>query len=387
MEEEEDFLEEVRDFLESDLTEDLRAAGRNTVGTHSDIAACRIWHRRLHERGWIAPSWPVERGGTGWSARRRFLFEQECAKNDAPILFAGGIRSLGPLLIAMGTENQQARYLKPILTGEDLWCQGFSEPGAGSDLAALRTCAMSDGEEYVVNGAKIWTTGAHLSNRMFALVRTASAARPQEGITFLLIDMDSPGIKVEPILCFDDEHEFNQVFLDEVRVPKANRVGAEGEGWAVAKHLMRFARSNNTTSGLLRRAFRNVERLVAMEDATRAGLADRLAAVEIELRGFESFELRLLTAGRLTGDDETASSLMKCMASELHQTITELGIEAAGPYGAVAGSLNGNGTPLSAAAAHATRKYFSTRAASIYSGTNETHRNIIGRSLIELPRP
>ncbi|KAB7742911.1 acyl-CoA dehydrogenase [Parvibaculum sedimenti] len=384
MEEDERFLGEVRAFLDEKLTPELRTAGRRTVGTHSQIEACRVWHRRLYERGWIAPAWPRAHGGTGWTARHRFLFEQECAANDAPLLFAGGLRSLGPLLIAEGTPEQRERYLKPILTGDDLWCQGFSEPGAGSDLAAVKSRAIADGDHYVLNGSKIWTTGAHHSNRMFALMRTSQGTRPQEGITFLLIDMDMPEIKVEPIISFDGEHEFNQVFFDDVRVPMANRVGAEGDGWSVAKQLMRFARSNNTTSGLLRRAYRGVERLLALGGGATDEIRLRRAAVEIDIRSFESFELRLLTGGRLSGDDEIASSLMKSMASELHQRITELGVEAAGPYGAVAEHLNGNASPLAEEAAHASCKYFSTRAASIYSGTNETHRNIIARSLIDL---
>lgn len=382
METEQAFLDEVRNFLRDNLTPDLAAAGRRTVGTHSEIEACRIWHRRLYERGWIAPAWPAQHGGTGWAPTQRFLFERECALADAPILFAGGLRSLGPLLIAAGTPEQRARYLGPILSGDDLWCQGFSEPGAGSDLAALRTRARRDGEDYVVDGSKIWTTGAHHANRMFALVRTSDGARPQEGITFLLIDMATPGIKVVPIIGFDGEHEFNQVFLDGVRVPAANRVGAENEGWAVAKQLMRFARSNNTTSGLLRRAMRGVERLIAADPSPDADLARRRAAIEIELRCFESFELRLLAGGRLAGDDEVASSLMKTLASELHQKVTELGIEVAGLRGAAAGGFDGNGSTQAAACAQATRKYFATRAASIYSGTNETHRNIVGRALL-----
>ncbi|MCF8470874.1 MAG: acyl-CoA dehydrogenase family protein [Parvibaculum sp.] len=386
MDKEQPFIEDVRSFLSENLTPDLRLAGRRTVGTHSDIAACRIWHRRLHERGWIAPAWPSDQGGTGWSVQQRFLFEQECALNDAPILFATGLRSLGPLIIALGTPEQKSRYLNPILTGEDLWCQGFSEPGAGSDLAGLTTRAVSDGDNYMVTGSKIWTTGAHHANRMFALVRTSQGSRPQEGITFLLIDMDTPGITVEPIICFDGEHEFNQVFFDDVCVPKANRIGSEGDGWAVAKHLMRFARSNNTTSGLLRRAFRRLERLGDDNLPADPAFTRRKAELDIELRSFESFELHLLSSGRLSGDDEIASSLMKCMASELHQKITELGIEAAGFYGTgTTESIDGD-SAASTNARWAMRKYFSTRAASIYSGTNETHHNIISRSLLNFAK-
>lgn len=364
------FLSEVREFLDAELTADLREAGRRTTGVHSDIAACRAWHRRLYKKGWIAPAWPAAYGGTGWSAWQRFLFEQECARADAPILFATGLRSLGPLLIAAGTPEQQRRYLPAILSGEDLWCQGFSEAGAGSDLAALETRAADDGEDYIVTGRKLWTTGAHLANRMFALVRTQRSAKPQEGITFLLIDMNSPGIGVAPILTMDGAHEFNEVVFDGVRVPKTNRVGAENEGWAMAKQLMRFARSNNTNASLLRRGWRALER--AMEEANAVcdpGIAGRRASLEIELETFEALELRLLSAGRLDGGDEAASSLMKTAATELHQRITEFILDAAGPGAMSAG-------------AYASRKYLSTRAASIYSGTNEIHRGVMARHLL-----
>lgn len=369
-EENRNFLSEVREFLDTELTPDLREAGRRTTGVHSEIAACRAWHRRLYKKGWIAPAWPLAYGGTGWSVWQRFLFEQECARADAPILFATGLRSLGPLLIAAGTPEQQHRYLPAILSGEDLWCQGFSEAGAGSDLAALETRAADDGEDYIVTGRKLWTTGAHFVNRMFALVRTERSAKPQEGITFLLIDMNSPGIDVAPIRTMDGAHEFNEVTFDGVRVPKANRVGAENEGWAMAKQLMRFARSNNTNASLLRRAWRTLER--EMEDANSAcdpGIAGRRASLEIELETFEALELRLLSSGRLGGGDEAASSLMKTAATELHQRITELLLDAAGP-----GAL--------AAGAYASRKYLSTRAASIYSGTNEIHRGVMARHLL-----
>lgn len=364
------FLSEVREFLDAELTADLREAGRRTTGVHSDIAACRAWHSRLYKKGWIAPAWPAAYGGTGWSIWQRFLFEQECARADAPILFATGLRSLGPLLIAAGTPEQQRRYLPAILSGEDLWCQGFSEAGAGSDLAALETRAADDGENYIVTGRKLWTTGAHLANRMFALVRTQRSAKPQEGITFLLIGMNSPGIDVAPILTMDGAHEFNEVTFDAVRVPKVNRVGTENEGWAMAKQLMRFARSNNTNASLLRRAWRALER--AIEDANSAcdpGIAGRRASLEIELETFEALELRLLSAGRLDGGDEAASSLMKTAATELHQRITEFILDAAGPGAMSAG-------------AYASRKYLSTRAASIYSGTNEIHRGVMARHLL-----
>jgi len=249
------FLREVHAFLDSALTDELRAAGRSTVGVHSPIEACREWHTRLYQRGWIAPAWPVEFGGTGWSPRQRFLFDRECARNDAPILFAGAIRSLGPLLIEAGTQAQRDRFLPTILSGEELWCQGYSEPGAGSDLAALSCRAVRQGDDYVVNGSKIWTTGAHLAQWMYAIVRTAELERRQQGLTFLLIDMSSSGLSIRPIIGLAGDHEFNQVFFDGVRVPVANRVGDENDGWSIAKRLMQLARSNNTPAALVRRAF------------------------------------------------------------------------------------------------------------------------------------
>jgi acyl-CoA dehydrogenase len=361
------FLAEVDRFLARALTPDLREAGRNTIGTYSDIRACRIWHRRLFERGWIAPAWPIEHGGTGWTPVQRMLFERACAENDAPILFAGGIRTLGPLLIAMGTPQQRARYLPAILNGTDLWCQGFSETGAGSDLAALTTRAVRVGDHYVVNGSKIWTTGAHIADRMFCLVRTAAGERPQDGITFLLIDMASSGISVRPIVSIAGEHEFNEVIFDRVRVPAENRVGDENEGWSAAKLLMRFARSNNTTSGLLRRALRRAARdLEAAGERDIASSRLKLAEAECELVAFESLELKIMSSARSQGMSGAQASMLKTVATELHQKLTAIGLDI-GPGWCEAG--------------FATRKYFGTRAASIYSGTNETHRNLIWQQI------
>ncbi|HTW35407.1 MAG TPA: acyl-CoA dehydrogenase family protein [Rhizomicrobium sp.] len=350
------FVQEVRAFLTEALTSDLRAAGRVTTGVHSDIDACREWHARLAARGWIAPAWPKAHGGTGWSARQRFVFDRECADSDAPILFGSGLRALGPLLIAMGTEAQKRRYLPAILRGEDLWCQGFSEAGAGSDLAALSISAVRDGDRYRINGRKLWTTGAQHANRMFALVRTARAEKPHHGITFLLMDMDTPGLSVSPIRTIDGECDFNEVVFDDVLVPTENRVGGEGEGWAAAKLLMRFARGNNTTSAHLRRALRRAREAAPI----RASFAE----AETALVAYEALELALLSANRLDGSDEVASSMLKTLATELNQRISEFGLDAAG------------------AAALPAKRYFATRAASIYSGTNEIHRNLLARHLL-----
>jgi acyl-CoA dehydrogenase len=376
------FLSEVRAFLEAQLTEDLRRAGRATTGVHSDIDACRIWHRRLYARGWIAPAWPLEHGGTGWTARQRLLFDRECARNDAPVLFAGGLRNVGPLLIARGTAEQRARYLPAILSGEELWCQGYSEPGAGSDLAALRMQATRDGERYIVTGRKIWTTGAQHSRRMFGLVRTARGEKPQDGITFLLIDMTAPGIEVRPIETLYGEPEFNEVVFDGVEVPVEDRVGEENDGWQVAKTLMYFARASNTTTGLLRRSMRRVGDLLdgaeAQGDARR--LRRRCGALDIRLQALERLELDMLgRAGRNDGAEFDAS-MMKLLATELHQDITELGVEIAGP--AALERWEPGPDIAESPGGHAAAKYFATRAASIYSGTNEIHRNILGRHLV-----
>ncbi|WP_304170257.1 acyl-CoA dehydrogenase family protein [Phenylobacterium aquaticum] len=377
------FLAEVRAFLGVALTPDLRRAGAQTLGVHSEIEACRTWHRRLYVQGWIAPAWPEAFGGPGWSARQRFLFDRECALNDAPVLFATGLRSIGPLLIEMGTAEQRARYITPMLSGEDLWCQGFSEPGAGSDLAAISTRAVRDGDDYVLRGTKIWTTGAHLANRMFAIVRTADGARRQEGLTFLLIDLPSPGLTITPIPGLAGEHEFNQEFFDDVRVPVANRIGVEGEGWAVAKRLMQLARSNNTPAALVRRVFRRTQIAVAEAGATlEPAVRRRLAGLEIELEAFEQMELAALPAGRPRANDDLRPSMLKLTGSELHQKVAELAMEVAGPYATASLEALGRIDPALDAGARAMGKHLAVRAATIYSGASETQRNVMARALL-----
>jgi acyl-CoA dehydrogenase len=378
-----DFLAEVRAFFDHALTPELRAAGRNTLGVYSDVEAGEIWRQRLYERGWVAPAWPAEWGGPGWTARQRFLFDRECALNDAPVLFASGVRTIGPLLIEMGGHEQRARYLPAILSGQDLWCQGFSEPGAGSDLAAISTRAVRDDDTYVITGSKIWTTGAHIANRMFAIVRTADGARRQEGLTFLLIDMETPGITVRPIVSLSGEHELNEVFFDGARVPVTHRVGEEGEGWAVAKRLMQLARANNTPAALVRRAHRKASLAIAALDAeARGSLPRRLAALEVELEAYESMELRALPDGRPKVGEETTPSMLKLIGTDLHQRISELTMEAAGPYADAALASVGMVGEAADSGARAMAKHLAVRAASIYSGTSETQRNVMARQLL-----
>lgn len=375
------FLAEVRAFIDVALTPDLREAGRRTLGVYSDPAAGEIWYRRLHARGWIAPAWPKAFGGTGWTAHQRFLFDKECARNDAPVLFATGLRSLGPLLIEMGSPQQRERYLPRILSGEDIWCQGFSEPSAGSDLAAVTCRADRDGDDYVINGMKIWTTGAHFCNRMFAIMRSADLGKPQKGLTFLLIDMHSPGVTVAPIIEISGEHEFNQVFFDNVRVPVANRVGEENDGWTVAKRLMELARSNNTPATLVRRVLHRTT-AAAKGKELEPTVRRRLAALWIELEAFDQIELATLGSGRPRPGAATATSMLKTIGSELHQKVAELALEIAGPTaGAEMRAVGVAGTQIDDGA-RAMAKQMAVRAATIYSGSSETQRNVIARSMI-----
>lgn len=382
------FLVLVNTFLEEALTPDLRAAGRRTLGVHSEIEACRVWHARLFDRGWIAPAWPAAWGGTGWTARQRFLFDRQCALNDAPVLFAGGLRSLGPLLIEQGEDAQRERYLGAILSGQDLWCQGFSEPGAGSDLAAVSCRAVRRGQAYHVTGTKIWTTGAHLANRMFGIFRTGDGARRQQGLTFLLIDMNSPGLTVSPIMDLAGQHEFNQVFFDDVVVPVDNRVGAEHDGWAMAKRLMQLARANNTPAALVRRTLRHtVEALASAGPHVDPAIRTRLAGLAIDLDAFEQLELAALPSARPGPHDQVAPSMLKLIGTQLHQQLAELAVEIAGdPAAAALNTLDVPrdlaGAEALGAGARAMARHLSLRAATIYSGSSEMQRDLIARHLL-----
>ncbi|HQP20831.1 MAG TPA: acyl-CoA dehydrogenase family protein, partial [Phenylobacterium sp.] len=231
------FQAEVREFLEEALTPELRQAGRRATSVFMEKDYSLAWQRILHQRGWVAPAWPVQYGGTGWNEMQRYIFAAECARAGAPSLSPMGLKMVGPVIMGYGTDEQKAFFLPRILSGEDYWCQGYSEPGAGSDLAALQLRAVLDGDHYVLNGSKIWTTHAHWANRMFCLVRTRTEGKAQAGITFLLLEMTAPGIEVKPIITLAGEHEVNQVFFDNVRVPVSGRIGDENAGWTVAKYL------------------------------------------------------------------------------------------------------------------------------------------------------
>jgi len=356
------FRRAIDDFLDTELTAELRRAGRETTGLKTERAARKAWAERLHAQGWLAQSWPVEHGGAGWSADQRLYFENASAARDAPLLMSSGIRTIGPLIIAEGSDAQKARYLPPILSGEDEWCQGFSEPQAGSDLSTLALSAERDGDEFVLNGSKVWTSFAQEATHMFLLARSERGSKRHDGLVFLLVEMDRPGIEVRPIRFIDGDSETNEVFFDNVRTPAADRIGAIGEGWATAKRLMEIARGNNTTTGLLRRAFRAACRHAAAAGPLDAQMQMALAGIGRRIDEFEALEARL-AAGQVGVDAAPASSLMKLAATELHQAITEVGL-----------SLDPQG-------AYSQRKYLSTRAATIYSGTSEVHRNILSKAL------
>ncbi len=390
------FANEVRAFLDAELSDELRAAGQWMTSVYGDHDAAMEWQRRLHARGWAAPAWPKEYGGADLSVTQRFIFARECALAGAPPLSPMGIAMCGPALIGHGSAEQKAHYLPRILSGEHFWCQGYSEPQAGSDLAPLQMKAVRDGDHLVCTGTKIWTTHANVANWIFCLVRTGQYDRPQLGITFLLIPMDSPGVEVRPIIMTSGEHIQNQIFFDEVRVPLANVVGEIDQGWTVAKYLLEFERGGSAYApGLQVR----LERIREM--ARDSGLLDdplfaaRVAAAQVRVDVLEVYELRALTAAARGGRPGLSGSVMKILGTELSQHLTELALEAAGPYGLTfqpdAGAAGGPNLIAHAPglrgpreAAIAPLKYLNDRAGSIYAGSNEIQRNIIAKAQLGL---
>jgi alkylation response protein AidB-like acyl-CoA dehydrogenase len=391
------FRDEVRRFLDENLTEDLREAGRKTAGVFAEFEAGQRWHKVLARRGWSAPSWPKEYGGTGWSATQRYIYSRESIAADAPRVFAMGLRMVGPVIMKFGTPEQKARYLPKIVAGDIVFCQGYSEPGSGSDLASLKTRAVQEGDDYVINGTKIWTTGAHLADHMFCLVRTSTEGKPQDGISFVLIDsMKAPGLSVKPIVTLAGDHEVNQVFFDNVRTPIANRIGPENAGWTVAKYLLEFERGGDAYTPNLYARIDDVRRIAREEAADGSGrliaersFAERLAEAEIAVQALEMIELQVLSDLSKGRNPGTVSSQMKIRGSETLQALDHLGVEAlawyAAPFEPEARMLGHNeptvtpGYGLTAAPL-----YLNNRAATIYAGSNEIQRNIIAKAALAL---
>ncbi|PLP98461.1 acyl-CoA dehydrogenase family protein [Cupriavidus pauculus] len=330
------FRDAVRDYLRDQLTPELRRGQQLTSAMYPEPEISGPWQARLRERGWLVPLWPREWGGTGWSAIERFIFETECALAGAPLVHPMGVRLVGPVILQYGTDAQKALYLPRILSGDDYWCQGFSESGAGSDLASLRTRAVRDGDDYVVNGSKLWTTHAHHANRMFALVRTSNAGRRQEGISFLLIDMASPGVSVRPVPTIGGDHDVNEVFFDNVRVPVTDRIGAENQGWECARYLLEFERGAGIFSPRLRAQLKRIGDVLASlpqceSDLTVPSLrALRFGEVSADLDAFEMLELKTMCSVPPGERPGPVASILKLRASRLRQAISEMGLSLMG---------------------------------------------------------
>ena len=389
------FRDEVREFLDENLTDELRDAQRFCPGIFLDYEHNIAWHKILYKKGWVAPNWPEEFGGTGWDLMQRYIWSIEKAQAGAPDTAPMSLGMCGPMLIGCGSKAQQEQYLPRILSGEDYWCQGYSEPGSGSDLASLKLKATPDGDHYRLNGSKIWTSHAHYANKMFLLVRTNDQGKPQEGITFLLMDMATPGIRVEPILFASGTHEVNQVFFDDVRVPKANVVGEENKGWQVAKYLLEFERGGSTGNAARKVGLARLRTLAGMIPQGESTLADdtdfirKLDETAVQLEAIQFTEFRMMAAlskGQRPGPE---SSVLKALSAEMQQQLTELAVEAMGQYSAVhqpeartVGSNVSTVGPEDGVVAFS--RYFNLRASSIAGGSNEVQRNIMAKLVLGL---
>ena len=383
------FRDEVRGWLAANLPQDLR----DKIINYQELSKDEImrWHRILAKKGWVAPAWPVEWGGTGWTAVQRYIWDEECGYAGAPPLPPFGLSMCAPVLIQFASEAQKKRFLPRIYDGDDFWCQGYSEPGSGSDLASLKTRADRKGDKYVVNGQKIWTTLGHLGDWIFCLVRTDSnTAKRQEGISFLLIDMKTPGITVRPLILMDGRHEVNEVFFENVEVPAENLVYEEGKGWTVAKFLLGHERLGTGQIGV---SCRNVAKLkeLAAKQPTGDGrtmldeprFRDKLARVECELLALEVTNLRFLDEMRRTTPPPGAEvSMLKIKGTEIQQALTELAMDAIGPQAEPFKALStGAVDPYNAWLAP---RYANYRKASIYAGSNEIQRNILAKATLGL---
>ena len=365
------FRDEVRAWLGANLPAELR----EKVERYEHLSKDELlrWHRILAKKGWVAPAWPREWGGTGWNVVERYIFEEELGYAGSPPLMPFGLSMCGPVLLRFGSEAQKKRFLPRIYNGDDFWCQGYSEPGSGSDLASLKMSAVRLGEHYVVNGQKIWTTLAHYADWIFCLVRTdSSTGKRQEGISFLLVDMRTSGITVRPLILMDGAHEVNEVFFDDVKVPAENLVYEEGKGWTVAKYLLGYERMNTGRIGESKRQLASLKRYGEhlMGDAR---WRDRLSRLEVELMALEITNLRFLDRMRRTGEPPGADvSMLKIRGTEIQQGLTELMMDAADPVAS---------DPLAVAIR---KRYLSMRKTTIYAGSNEIQRNIISKMTLGL---
>ncbi len=386
-----------RDEVRAWLAESVPAALLDKVKKAKRLqrADYELWHGLLRAQGWLAWHWPAEYGGANWSSAQKHIFEEECVAAGAPRIVPFGVQMLGPVLIEFGSEAQRNHYLPRILSGEDWWCQGYSEPGAGSDLASLKTRALREGDHYIVNGQKTWTTLGQFANKIFCLVKTDVDCKPQEGVSFLLIDMDQPGVEVRPIITLDGEHEVNEVWLTDVRVPVENLVGEENKGWTYAKYLLTYERTGIAGVAYCKQGLDHLKRIARDQRKNGAPLAEdplfaaRIAQVEIDVMAMEMFNLRVVTAageGKAPGPE---SSLLKIKGTVIRQEITDLLRRAVGPYALPftpeAFDEGYNEEPIGPDyAAPLANKYFNMRKVSIYGGSNEIQKNIVAKQMLRL---
>ena len=396
------FAKEVRDWIEEAYTPELRAKQALSKNGYLDKEGMVEWQKKLHERGWIAPNWPTEYGGAGFTAGQKYIFHMEMAAAGTPQVTPMGLGMVAPVIMAFGNEEQKKQHLPPILSTDIWWCQGYSEPGSGSDLASLQMSAVRDGDEYVLNGSKIWTTHAQWADWIFCLVRTSKEGKPQEGISFIVFPMDLPGISVSALPTLDGpvegQQEINQVFFEDVRVNiKDALIGEENKGWTYAKYLLQFERGNAYAPGL-KNALNKAKKIAKLEVQNGAPLAEdpdfqrKIAAMEMRIEALNATELRIfsaLSAGQAVGPE---SSMLKCAGSETQQAISELVLEACGGYAAPfvqdSWAHLREGTnfdiPTPAYAAPAAPSYLNYRKTSIYAGSNEIQRNIMAKMVLGL---
>ena len=393
-----EFTEEVRDFLNENLTDELRHYGDAYPGHSCPHPVAKEWTRILDKKGWSVPEWPVEHGGTGWSVDKVVAFKRELTLAHAPRLMVQGVDYVGPVVIEFGTEEQKQQYLPRIRSGDDWWAQGFSEPSAGSDLAALQCRAERDGDEYIINGTKIWTTYAHECNKIFCLVRTNNSGKPQAGISFLLFDLDLPGIEIRPIITLEGDHQFNQVFFSDVRVPRSALLGKENEGWTVSKFLLVGERAFSYAA-TVHVYLEKIRRFVCEANTqgpqlltNDSALKTKLANAEVDLANLDALEQRMFSLLKTDMAGAAAlSSVTKIYGTELSQRVTELAVEMLGPYAAPLqprlfeqSSLDDLVGPPTAHTAVAVSNYLTDRALTIAGGTTEIQKNVIANRVLGL---
>jgi len=391
--EENAFRDEVRTFIKDNYPAELRKA--QDEGRALTKEEYLLWHKVLAKKGWVAPSWPKELGGTDWTPTQKYIWSEETARADCLGLMPFGLSMLAPVLYTFGTDEQKKRFLPGIYNGEDWWCQGYSEPGSGSDLASVKTTAVLDGDHYVVNGQKTWTTLGHFANMIFCLVRTNREAKAQSGISFLLVDMNTPGVEVRPIITLDGDHEVNEVFFTDVRVPAENLVGEQDKGWTYAKYLLTYERTNIAGVGYTVAALEKVKRIAMAVRRNRRPLiedpifASRLVKLEIDLENMKTTNLRVIAAVAGGGAPGAESSMLKIRGTEIRQELLSLARRAIGPYAqpfVEEALLEGYaGDPIGPQGSAAlTAQYLNNRKLSIYGGSNEIQRNIISKMILGL---